>query len=178
MAFSKFIVLLGGVLGIVAFFLPLIAVKNSGVEGAISAFQIVKGIETAKDVVKGAAAEVAAQDPDNAQIKEATTAANDGLKAVRNVTLAVFAPAVLLTLIGVAGVVRKQFGRLAGTGSFLFGVIGLGIWAILNTAANEAAAEMTGESVKGMGMHLLMVTGACGILGGLMGLIKPERKIV
>ena len=47
MGASKFLVLVGGVVGIVSFFLPLIEIKD---QGAISAFQVVKGIDTVKDM--------------------------------------------------------------------------------------------------------------------------------
>ncbi len=173
MKFSKFIVLLAGLVGIAAFFLPLVAVKGAGSEGALSAFQIVTGAGQAKDAVDSAIAESAQAYIDKANIAEASTVAKDALNQVKGITLALFAPAVLLTILGIAGLIRKQFGRLAGTGSLLLGILGLAVWAVLNQAANDASA---GESVKGIGMHLLMGTGGLGVLGGLLALIKPDRK--
>jgi len=170
---TKFIVLVGGILGIIAFFLPLIAVKDSGVEGALSAFTIVKGIDQASDVINDKAVAAAADSAEEfaSQKKDA----NDALGAVKGVVLAIFAPALLLVVIGGVGVMRKKFGRLGGTGALLFGLIGLGIWAVLNSAANDVASDAHAGSVKGIGMYLLAVTGACGILGGLMTLVKPDR---
>ncbi len=180
---SKFLVLVGGIVGIVSFFLPLIAVKDSGVEGAVSAFQIVKGLDKASEVVTGAAGELAktAEEAGAAELQKATAEANDAFGKIKTVVMAIYAPALLLLIIGAIAVMKKQFGRVGGTFAFLFGLIGLGIWAILNAAANEVAADIAkgggaGESVKGIAMHLLMVTGALGLVGGLMALIKPERK--
>jgi hypothetical protein len=54
----------------------------------------------------------------------------------------------------------------------LIGLIGLGIWAILSSAASDPTS---GESAAGVGMHLLLLTGLGGTLGGLIATIKPDR---
>ena len=176
MKFTKFVVLAGGILGLLAFFLPLVAVKNSGVTGALSAYRIVKGIDSADQVVSGA--DTAAVDAYSASdsFQESKADANKALSDVKPVVLAIFAPALLLALIGGVAVLRKKFGRLGGVGALLFGGVGLGIWAILNTAANEVA-ETGGSDVKGMGMWLLMLTGLCGLVGGILTLAKPDRGL-
>ena len=48
---SKFIVLVGGILGILAFFLPIVTVHRRGVTASVSAFQVVKGLDTASVAV-------------------------------------------------------------------------------------------------------------------------------
>jgi hypothetical protein len=174
MKFTKFIVLAGGLIGLLAFFLPLIAVKDSGVTGALSAYRIVKGIDSAQQVIEHA--DTAAVDAyDKSEAFAASKAdANQALGEVKGVVLAIFAPALLLTLIGGVAVMRKKFGRLGGVGALLFGAIGLGIWAILNAAASEVEAT-GGSDVKGIGMWLLMLTGLCGLVAGIMTLVKPDR---
>jgi hypothetical protein len=178
MKFTKFVVLAGGIIGLLAFFLPLVAVKDSGVTGALSAYRIVKGIDTAEQVV--AAADTAAVDAygKSESFQASKAEANAALGEVKMVVLAVFAPALLLALIGGVAVMRKKFGRLGGVGALLFGGIGLGIWAILNSAANEVAASGNTGDVKGMGMHLLMITGLCGLVAGIITLVKPDRGVV
>ena len=42
---SKFIVLVGGILGILSFFLPLVSVTRHGETVKVSAFQVVKGLD-------------------------------------------------------------------------------------------------------------------------------------
>ena len=166
--YIKFFVLVTGLLGLIAFFLPLVAVKDSGVKGAISAFTIVKGIDKASDVVEGSAAAAG-----TAAEKQAVKEANNALGQVKGIVLAIFAPALLLTILGGIGTMRGRFGRGMGTGALLFGVIGLAIWALLNSAAQEAGGS--GGSVAGIGLHMLLITGIGGALGGLFALIKPDR---
>ena len=175
MRFTKFIVLAGGLIGLLAFFMPLVAVKHSGTTGALSAFRIVKGLDEAGQAISSAdtASVGGAQEREAARVSVAE--ANEALSSVKGVVLAIFAPALLLALIGGVAVLRKKFGRLGGVGALLFGGIGLGIWAILNTAANEVAAEGGTGDVKGIGMYLLMFTGLCGLVGGILALAKPDR---
>lgn len=103
---SKFIVLAGGVLGIVSFFLPLVSVDHDGVRGTASAF----------DVVSKAA-----------QFEE--------LANIKTFVYAIYVPAVVLALLGGLGVARQRFGRGAGVLSLLVGLAGLGIAALLKGAA-------------------------------------------
>jgi len=41
---SKFIVLVGGILGILSFFLPLVSVTREGKTVSVSAFEVMKGL--------------------------------------------------------------------------------------------------------------------------------------
>lgn len=174
MKFTKFIVLAGGLIGLLAFFLPLVAVKDSGVTGALSAYRIVKGIDSADQVIEHANSAAVDSYDKSDEFQASKKDANAALGDVKGVVLAIFAPALLLVLIGGVATMRKKFGRLGGVGALLFGGIGLGIWAILNTAANEVAAT-GGSDVKGAGMYMLMVTGLCGVVAGILTLAKPDR---
>ena len=130
---SKFIILAAGILGLLAFFLPLVAVKDSGVKGALSAFQIVKGLDGAQDQVSANAKELDVQlAAMNTTVngRAATSKdANEALGAVKGVVMAIFAPALLLAIIGGIAASRKKLGRLGGFGALFFGLIGLAIWA-------------------------------------------------
>lgn len=164
---TKYIVLAAGLIGLVAFFMPLIAVQKSGVEGKLSAYRIVKGIDSAQDVVKEAGAGAG-----TVEDKQAVEEANKALGDVKGIVLAIFGPALLLALFGGIGAAKKRFGRGLAIPSFLIGLIGLGIWALLNSAASAG----DGESVAGVGMHMLMLTGLGGTIGGLFAMIKPDRS--
>jgi hypothetical protein len=160
---SKFVVLVGGILGILAFFLPMVSVTRQGQTATVSALQVMKGLDSVsselnKDEVKVKAASYG----ESASLNEA----KDGVGAIKGIVMAIFAPALLLVLIGGAGVARKKFGRVAGTFSLLFGLVGLGIGAILKSAA---------EGDSGIGLTLLLITGLAGMVGGIMALVKPER---
>lgn len=156
---SKFIVLVGGILGILAFFLPLASVERQGAKASVSAFQVIKGLDQV---------EVAVDDGvrDASYSVETAASAKKDIGAIKGIVMAVFVPALLLSLIGAAGLKRKQFGRVAGTFSLLIGLVGLGIGAILKSAF---------EGDGGIALTLLIVTGVAGVVGGLAALIKPER---
>lgn len=177
MGASKFLVLVGGVVGIVSFFLPLFEIKD---QGAISAFQVVKGIDTVKDITTGATKELAdAVEAEGGAAAKAELAKGAGelnkkLAEVKGIVLGLYAPALLLIIIGAVALARKQFGRLGGTFSFLLGLVALFVWFGFHTVASEAAKDGTGQA--GLGIHLYMASGALGAIGGLLALIKPERK--
>lgn len=157
---SKFLVLAGGILGILAFFLPMVTIHRADYTGSASAFQIIKGLSVASDVVGTEEVRVAAIN------SEAVSSAKEGLDAMKGIVMAIFIPAILLAAIGALGVSKRKFGRVAGVFSLLFGLIGLGIGALLKSAAGPDA---------GIGLSLLLGTGVLGTLGGLFALVKPER---
>lgn len=159
---TKFIVLVGGILGILSFFLPLVSVHRDNMTGKVSAFQIMKGLETVSVAVDTAAVH-------SVQEVETRAEAKNDVGALKGIVMAIFAPALLLTLIGGLGVARKRFGRGAAAFSLIFGLLGLGIGAILKSAA---------EGDAGIGMTFLLLTGVAGVIGGLIGLVKPERFVV
>ena len=162
---SKFIVLAGGILGILAFFLPLVTVERHGMQVSVSAFQVVKGLDAVQDAAntKEAKAEIAKL---GAEGRKFVREADDSLDKIKGIVLAVFAPALLLAVIGGLGVSRKKFGRGAGALALLLGLLGLGIGAILKGAA---------EGDSGIGITVLLLTGVAGIVGGIMAIAKPER---
>lgn len=156
---TKFIILVGGLLGLLAFFLPLVSVERGGHTASVSAFQVMKGLDAVEVAVDEGAAtrEISV---------ESSASAKQDIGAMKGIVMAIFAPAALLALLGGLGIGRKRFGRVAATFSLLAGIAGLGIASILKSAA---------EGDSGIGLTLLMVTGAAGIVGGLIGLVKPER---
>ena len=160
---SKFLVLAGGLLGILAFFLPMVTLHRADYTGSASAFQIIKGLGVASDAVNSDEVRAAAMN------SETVRSAKEGLDAMKGIVMAIFVPAILLAAIGAFGVSKRRFGRVAGVFSFLFGLIGLGIGALLKSAAGPDA---------GIGLNLLLATGVLGTVGGLFALIKPERAVV
>ncbi len=157
---SKFLVLAGGILGILAFFLPMVTLHRADYSGSASAFQIIKGLQVAGDAASSDEIRAAAMN------SEAVASAKEGLDAMKGIVMAIFVPAILLAAMGAFAVTKRRFGRLAGFFSLLLGVIGLGIAMLLKSAAG-------GDS--GLGLTFLLATGALGTAGGLFALIKPER---
>ena len=88
-----------------------------------------------------------------------------------------FAPAVLLVVIGILAVVRKQLGRPLASAALLVGVIALGAWIALHEVIAYAIVE---ADVKGMtielmsGAHMLVITAATGIGIGIAALVRPD----
>jgi hypothetical protein len=158
---TKFIVLVGGILGLLSFFLPLVSVHRANATGKVSAFQIMKGLDSVSVAVDEASVHSVAEVETRAEAKK-------DVGAMKGIVMAIFAPALLLTLIGGLAIGRKRFGRGAAAFSLIFGLIGLGIAAILKSAA---------EGDAGIGMTLLLLTGVAGVVGGLIGLVKPERIV-
>ncbi|MDQ3366086.1 MAG: hypothetical protein M3680_11735 [Myxococcota bacterium] len=165
---SKFIVLAGGILGILAFFLPMVSVERGGTRVTASAFQVVQGLDAvATEVDRAEVRTVAASYGTSG--RAALSEAKSDLGAIKGIVLAIFAPALLLALIGGLAVRRGQFGRVAGTLSLLLGAVGLAIGVILKGAA---------EGDSGVGLTVLLLTGLAGVVGGILALAKPERRLV
>lgn len=89
----------------------------------------------------------------------------------------VFVPAVLLVVIGIVAVRRKQLGRRLASASVLVGVIALATWIALHKVIAYAIVE---ADVKGMtielmsGAHMLLVTAATGIGFGIAAIVRPD----
>jgi hypothetical protein len=89
----------------------------------------------------------------------------------------VFAPAVLLVVIGIIAVARKRLGRPLASAALLVGVIALGTWIALHKVIAYALVE---ADVKGMtielmsGAHMLLITAATGIGVGIAALVRPD----
>jgi hypothetical protein len=111
---SKFLVLAGGILGILAFFLPMVTLHRADYSGS-------EEVRTA------------------AMNSEAVASAKEGLDAMKGIVMAIFVPAILLAALGALGVSKRRFGRVAGFFSLLFGAIGLGIGMLLKSAAGADA---------------------------------------
>lgn len=147
---TKFIVLIAGLVGAAAFFLPFVAVDEPQVQMQVSAFELVKGLDLTSEL-SGYETEI---DPDVTR----------ALSEYKYVVIAAYLPAVFLVLLGLIGTAGR-FGRALGLLALLMGIAGLGIYALGATAAG---------SLFGLGFHLLVVPGIVGFVGGLVALIKPE----
>lgn len=164
---TKYIILTAGLLGLISFFMPLIAVSKAGITGKLSAYRIVKGISSAQEVVGKEGAKLKDKD-DRAAVADA----NKALGAIKGIVMAVYFPAFMVFLFGLIGTLRKSFGRGLSIPSFIFGLLGLGIAGLLTAAASSTG----GESVAGSGMYALLVSAIVATVGGLVGIIKPDRR--
>jgi hypothetical protein len=168
MKLAKLIVLLGGILGVLAFFLPMASFEHHGKHASVSAFQLFTGVSDLEDRVDGTKA-VEGMTPE--QLGKAKQDVYETLSEIKGIVLACFLPGALLALIGLIGVARGKFGRLAGIVSILLGAVALLVFAGLNTGAEASA----GEAARGPALFLLLGTGALGCVGGMLALVSPER---
>ena len=175
---TKFIVLACGVLGIVAFFLPLVHVKE--VNAKVSAFQVVKGLDTFKDEVAknkdkvaDAVEKTGAGKMSGRDVKELAGGANDAANAIKFIMYGVFAPSIFFLLFGGIGAAGR-FGRGLSIATFVFGLLGVGIWALMQAGAKETGVT----DALGTGFYALAGAYFGGTAASLFGIIKPEQKAV
>ena len=152
---SKFFVLLAGLLGIAAFFLPMIkALKETdqGAERDATPFNVVKGLHQ------------------DSQAEGADTEASKKSEMGKNVLIAAYAPAALLLLLGLIGAASGKFGRGAGFLSLLAGITSGGLGALFLQEFQKRS-----EVGIGLGLYGILAAGALGTLFGLIALIAPDR---
>ena len=147
------LILLGGVVGIVAFFLPLF---QAGYMGAETSFSSLRMVTEGNDLLK----------PETPKERE-------NLRTFNVVVLVGFGSTALLLLMAILSLGR--LGRGAGLLCLAFSIAALGTGILFYVACKETAKE-SGLNVAGIGITLLMAAGAAGLLGSLGALIKPERK--
>lgn len=168
---AKFIVLAGGVLGLLGFFLPLFTVSHKGFKAQFTTFSLVQGIDRVEDhveVVKGTEID------DQPEIKAALVEVNKKLAEVRPFFYALFMPAALLFLFAVMAIAKARMGRLLGFFSILVGAGGVTLWFLLQTAVTELSKDQA-DFAGGVGMHAILVSGGLGFFAGLVALFAPER---
>ena len=180
---AKFIVLVGAVLGLVGFFLPLLKATAEGKEISVSSFQVMTGVQVAQGAVDQVKDEVRSDvakagetgAAERAQVKKGLDEVDEMLSRIKIFVLVLFAPTVLLLLIGGIATVRKKFGRGGGILAFLVGGLGTGMWALVNAAIGEVSKEPGGGGVAaGIGLWMLLVVGLAGVIGGILVLVKPD----
>ena len=131
---AKFMVLVAGLMGLVAFFLPMVSVDQNGHSISASAFQAVQGASIGQEKLDEVAkTETAA----TAEAKANVSDLDDFLTKVKAFLYGVYAPALLLTLFGVIGVAKQKFGRGLGIFSLLLGLVVIALWGFFFMAAGE-----------------------------------------
>lgn len=148
---ATLLVLLGGVLGVIAFFVPMATVATHGTEVGVSAYQLFVGVDVLLDSVDAAQRET--------------------LHEIQGVVVVCFAPGALLAVIGLVAVVRRRFGRLGGAIAVLLGVVA----ALVFLGLNAGAEASEGEASRGPAMFLLLATAVLGFVGGLVAVVNPDR---
>lgn len=166
---SAVLVLIGGLLGLIGFFMPFVAMKQDGIAVTMSASQFVRGQiphvkaddtlqQNALESAEGRAAMKASVDEGSKAIEH--------LEEIKTFIIVVYAVPGVLLLLGAIGLLRQRFGRAIGALCLVLGLGVLGIGALLQSAS---------EGQAGLGVTLLLPAGAAVALGSLIALIKPLR---
>jgi hypothetical protein len=162
----KYLVLVGGIAGMLGFFLPFIS-NSSGKPTLIdhlSAYDVVSGADAMSDLVRTAEqAGLAGTDTKRMQQQ---------LEVSRTAMMACYMPAALLALLGAIIGYRRRMGRIAGILAMLLGGINAAIWYLFYSVAQEDPDRALS---LGIGMHLLLAAGIAGMLAGLGAMILPDR---
>lgn len=170
MSIWKYVVLLGGILGIAGFFAPFMEYKApDGTLTGASAYEIARGQVDVSPLMKKAQ-DLGLVTPAEAQ--RATKMLEQGVFAYRGAMIIVFIPAALIFLIGLFSFARKKMGRLAGFICILMGIGAIGVW-IFFFRADPPPEKTVGQ--LGLGIYALFVCGLLGVLGGLGSLVFPDR---
>lgn len=169
----KFLILVGGVIGVIGFFLPFASGhdERANVHLGVSAYQLVRGIDSVKEVIDDAKQ---AEHATRAADKDIARNLEEGMSAVRGFALLAYFPAALLAILGALAVVRGKLGRLGGLFAIMLGAASAGIWALLSAAASQQRGDATVLKLE-LGTHVLLVAGLLGLLGGIGALVSPDR---
>ena len=169
----KFVILLGGVIGLIGFFMPFMTVKSDHppIEFSPSGFAFIRG---AVDVAK-MSPEVAAV-ADHGELAKVEAQLSETLKQAGSYVLMFYAPTILSFLIGLVCVLRRRIGRFAGFIALVSGAAGIGVWALFSSVMADSESKTVDYTTGlGIGLHLILVCGALSAIAGLGALVKPDR---
>jgi hypothetical protein len=166
----KVLVLLAGVAGVIGFFTPLVEYRSTDgkITGDASAFQMARGVDNAAEVF--AQGEQLGLSREDAQ--RLAKVFREGLNAYRGVAIAFFAPAGLLTLLGVLLLLRDRMGRFSALIALILGGACCAVFALFWQAdqnSRDASAAL------GLGVYLLLGAGLGGVIAGLGALVSPDH---
>jgi hypothetical protein len=166
----KYLVLLAGLAGIAGFFLPFVTVHTTDARFGRrpSAFSLVRSLETLDSMTQGLTALGIA--PPKA--RESAEQAHAALETARTAASVIYAPAVLLALLGIVCGKRRKMGRVAGLLALLLGAASASVWAVFHYVA---ASDPHHGATLALGAHLLLACGIAGAAAGLGALVAPDH---
>jgi hypothetical protein len=166
----KYLVLIGGIAGVVGFFLPFISFhsRDDRIAGSVSAYQIVRGIDDVGALIDGARPVAVTND----QAKQVVATLDRELARYRSALVACYVPAAALALLGALAGARRKMGRIAALLAIVLGLANAAVWALFYEVSMEHP-DVTAS--MGTGLHLLLIAGLLGGLAGLGALIAPDR---
>jgi hypothetical protein len=175
MKVAKHVLILLGLVGVLGVVMPLAELRKGPAGVTLSAKELSFGLEKTHGMLDRKLPGFLEK-----RVPIDVRDARDDVKMVADYlkwAVLVFAPAVLLVLIGIVAVTRKRLGRPLASAALFVGVIALGTWIALHEVIAYALVE---ADVKGMtielmsGAHMLLITAATGIGVGIAALVRPD----
>jgi len=171
---SRFLFLVAGILGLLALFRPLVGVGRGLVHVELSAYELSFGLTRTHAIIEKQLPQIAERHlpPD---VRETRDDVKLVAEASRGAALA-FVPAALLLVLGVVAAARKRTSRIEGAIAMLLGLASIAAWFGLRYGVaygirEEPALARLHLDLR-IGAHLLIVVGACAIVGGLVALVR------
>jgi hypothetical protein len=171
----KHVVLLAGILGVCAGFAPMFEVKQGKIAVELSARQLSFGLDKPHSYLERDLPRAAEK-----YLPSSLRGARDDARLIAEVSrwaALAYAPAALLALLGLIGVLSRRFGRVLGAGALLFGLGSIAAWIGLRYgiayALEEADLRRT-EVTLLFGAHTLLLVGIAGVIAGVGALARPD----
>lgn len=171
----KILVLLAGLVGLVGFFLPLRVL--SGLDGHAgthaSAYEIAQGVDETQQLITYA-------EQLGISTRELSASLDQNLEHYRYAMLGMFAPSLILLLVGVVAIGRGGLGRIGGFFALAFGGASLLAFVAALVLAGDLvlhhdAVEVRLSSSLGPGMYCLLASGVLGMFAGAAAVLRPDR---
>jgi hypothetical protein len=170
MSLWKYLVLLAGIIGVLGFFLPFVDVHTANAHFGKhpSAFELVRRLD-GLDAMTQDLTKLGLTDAD---AKRMAAQAHDQLETARTAASVIYAPAVLLALLGAICGARRRMGRFAGLLALILGGVSAAVWGIFYYVASS---DPNHGATMGLGANLLLACGAAAVVAGLGALFVPDR---
>lgn len=171
----KHVVLLAGILGICAGFAPMLEIKQGRIAVEFSARQLSFGLDKPHSYLERDLPRFAEK-----HLPSALRSARDDARLIAEVSrwaALAYAPAAVLALVGLIGVLRRRFGRVLGSAALLFGLGSIGAWIGLRYGIayglEQSDLKRTEISLL-FGAHVLILVGIAGVVAGIGALARPD----
>ncbi|HSK04819.1 MAG TPA: hypothetical protein VK932_26400 [Kofleriaceae bacterium] len=175
----KHVLVLFGALGVLGMFAPMLELRQGRVVVELSASQLSFGFEKQHAILQRELPQFAEKLADKYLPESVRSTRRDVRlvsEAARWAALA-YAPAALLALFGLIGVLRRRFGRALGTLALLAGLASIATWLGLRFGIRFALAQSDLDKTQVtlmFGAHLLLVAGVAGVIAGIGALARPD----
>jgi hypothetical protein len=170
----KFVILVAGVIGLVAFFLPYFNLKLDESTIHPTGLEVMTGLEIAKKGAEEIQKNVDDKAENSENAKKTLGSVQDAIDIIKAIIVVMFAPALLLAAIGGVGAGRGRLGRLGGAGAMVVSLIGLGTNGIAMMLLSDSKVQSNGMS-PGIALYLMVFISSIGFICGLLTVIKPDE---